>query len=142
MKKYIIYRSTDGLIIGHGTSSDCDDLTVYNDSSQSVLVVDDSTVFNDSSTIHDLGMLLGCSVIDGEIFNPDPSTAPSAEEIEQAWNQLRVKRFGLLSVSDWTQLPDVPLETKNAWSNYRQELRNITNQPGAPFEVTWPTKPL
>jgi len=68
----------------------------------------------------------------------------TAEEIaqrqaeEQAWlngafdramADLRQKRNGLLSSSDWTQLPDTTLTTsqKTAWMNYRTELRNITN---------------
>ena len=68
----------------------------------------------------------------------------SAEEIaqrqaeEQAWlngafdramADLRQRRNGLLSSSDWTQLPDTTLTNaeKTAWMNYRTELRNITN---------------
>jgi hypothetical protein len=47
----------------------------------------------------------------------------------------------LLQSSDWTQLPDVPLETKQAWAIYRQALRDITTQQGYPFEVIWPIKP-
>lgn len=51
------------------------------------------------------------------------------------------KRQILLSGSDWTQLPDVPLETKSAWATYRQALRDITNQPGFPESVLWPNQP-
>ena len=68
----------------------------------------------------------------------------TAEEIaqrqaeEQAWlngafdramADLRQRRNGLLSSSDWTQLPDTTLTTaqKTSWMNYRTELRNITN---------------
>lgn len=50
-------------------------------------------------------------------------------------------RNRLLNQSDWTQLPDVPLATKEAWAIYRQALRNITNQAGFPTQVEWPTKP-
>lgn len=51
------------------------------------------------------------------------------------------RRFKLLSDSDWTQMPDVPLETKAQWAEYRQALRDITLQPGYPINVVWPTKP-
>ena len=51
------------------------------------------------------------------------------------------RRNGLLSASDWTQLPDVPLETRSAWCTYRQALRDITEQPGFPLDVQWPQKP-
>lgn len=43
--------------------------------------------------------------------------------------------------SDWTQLPDVPLATKDAWAAYRQALRDITEQPGYPLDITWPNPP-
>lgn len=47
-----------------------------------------------------------------------------------------------LSASDWTQLPDVPLVTKEAWATYRQALRDITKQPGFPLDIQWPTQPV
>ena len=50
-------------------------------------------------------------------------------------------RHLLLTRSDWTQLPDVPSETKEAWAAYRQALRDITKQTGYPYEINWPTVP-
>ncbi len=54
---------------------------------------------------------------------------------------IKIKRDTLLNSTDWTQLPDVPEETKQKWSVYRQALRDITNQEGYPNTVTWPTEP-
>ena len=51
------------------------------------------------------------------------------------------KRNTLLVESDWTQLPDVPLVTKLAWAEYRQLLRDITDQVNYPSNITWPIKP-
>jgi hypothetical protein len=53
---------------------------------------------------------------------------------------IRAKRNQLLESSDWTQLPDVPPETKTAWATYRQQLRDITAQ-ADPFNITWPIPP-
>lgn len=53
----------------------------------------------------------------------------------------RAERERLLVASDWTQLPDVPLATKEAWATYRQALRDITDQPGFPTEIDWPAAP-
>lgn len=53
---------------------------------------------------------------------------------------IRYKRAALLSASDWTQLPDVPVATKEAWAIYRQALRDVTLQPD-PFSVVWPVAP-
>jgi Phage tail assembly chaperone protein len=53
------------------------------------------------------------------------------------------RRNGLLYASDWTQLPNNPLtpEAQQQWADYRQQLRDITTQPGYPFSVVWPTAP-
>jgi hypothetical protein len=54
---------------------------------------------------------------------------------------VRVERDRLLVECDWTQLPDVPLETRDAWAAYRQALRDLTDQPGFPGTVVWPVPP-
>lgn len=51
------------------------------------------------------------------------------------------QRNVMLSLSDWTQLPDVPLATKEAWATYRQALRDITAQQGYPLNIIWPDRP-
>lgn len=59
---------------------------------------------------------------------------------ETQWPVVRRQRDALLAQSDWTQLPDVPLETKETWATYRQALRDVTLQPD-PFNVVWPVTP-
>ena len=53
---------------------------------------------------------------------------------------VRSQRDSLLVASDWTQVPDAPVD-QAAWRTYRQALRDITTQSGFPHEVTWPVKP-
>ena len=59
---------------------------------------------------------------------------------ETEWPLVRAQRNRLLLESDWTQLPDVPIATKDAWATYRQALRDITEQPD-PFNIVWPVPP-
>ena len=59
---------------------------------------------------------------------------------ETEWPLVRAKRDRLLLESDWTQLPDVPLATKEAWAEYRQQLRDVTFQSDV-FNIQWPEKP-
>jgi hypothetical protein len=59
---------------------------------------------------------------------------------EIVWPTIRTRRDALLAQSDWTQLPDVPLEDKAAWAIYRQALRDVTEQPD-PHNIVWPTPP-
>ena len=53
----------------------------------------------------------------------------NAGAFDRAMADLRQRRNTLLSASDWTQLPDTTLTNaqKQAWMQYRTELRNITN---------------
>lgn len=57
-----------------------------------------------------------------------------------AWQEVRQRRNTMLAASDWTQLPDVPLETKSAWTAYRQALRDVTSQ-ADPLNIEWPQVP-
>ena len=53
---------------------------------------------------------------------------------------IRIERNNLLSLSDWTQLADAPVD-KVKWSEYRQALRDITLQTEFPNKIIWPDKP-
>lgn len=55
--------------------------------------------------------------------------------------QARAKRDALLSASDYYVMPDYPGENLEAVRAYRQALRDLTKQPGFPFEINWPEKP-
>lgn len=70
-------------------------------------------------------------------------TPASPEEVAQRTNDLansvRAERDYLLSQTDWMALTDTTLTP--AWATYRQELRDVTKQPGFPKTVVWPTKP-
>lgn len=63
---------------------------------------------------------------------------PRTEQTQ--WPVVRSRRNAMLSASDWTQLPDVPLATKEAWATYRQALRDVTLQ-ADPFAIVWPVSP-
>jgi hypothetical protein len=53
---------------------------------------------------------------------------------------VRARRKEKLVDTDWTQLQDAPVDSVE-WAAYRQQLRDITNQPGFPDSITWPTEP-
>lgn len=57
-------------------------------------------------------------------------------------DEVRTERNSRLAESDWTQLPDALASVDaRAWASYRQQLRNITEQSGFPWNVEWPVKP-
>jgi hypothetical protein len=89
----------------------------------------DQTIRND-----DLLTLIGSNF---EVY-----VEPTQEEVAaKTANDVRGKRNLLLSISDWTQVSDVPEQTKEKWTQYRQALRDLPEQQGFPFDVVWPTSP-
>lgn len=52
----------------------------------------------------------------------------------------RNERNSKLLASDWTQVADAPVN-RVAWAEYRQQLRDISNEEGFPFNITWPSPP-
>lgn len=73
---------------------------------------------------------------------------PTQEEIDEAAAaQVRMTREIILFtdvdpiVSNPLRWADMATAEQNAWSQYRTDLLNITDQAGFPHNVTWPTKP-
>jgi len=66
-----------------------------------------------------------------------------AENPEAVKESLRPERNRLLAESDWTQLNDSPLPEDKlaAWSAYRQDLRDLTDDIDENGEVELPVKP-
>ena len=62
--------------------------------------------------------------------------------LEQAERRIRSKRDDDLQKTDWIVIKsyergeNIPAE----WELYRQALRDVTDQSGFPYSVTWPTK--
>ena len=61
--------------------------------------------------------------------------------IEFKSEQVRNTRNQLLFATDWTQIGDSPVDS-SIWLEYRQQLRNIPQQSGFPWEVEWPNEPI
>jgi hypothetical protein len=90
-------------------------------------------------------------VVDGNIFDipPKPENFYIFDYSLKQWvpdsvlaaSLVKSKRNALLATSDWTQMPDVEISTKAQWAAYRQALRDVTDQPGYPFSIVWPTPP-
>ena len=90
-------------------------------------------------------------IVNGERiqFTAEEEVARDAEE--KAWadgaparrmQQLRDQRNTLLSETDWMGNSDVTMS--DAWTTYRQALRDITTQTPSDdtlSNITWPTKP-
>jgi hypothetical protein len=88
-----------------------------------------------------------CDLLPGVSGEPNVDKVVDGKLVKQAQPEwmaeelAKAKRNRLLMNSDWTQLPDVPIDTKEVWAAYRQALRDVTDQPGFPFNIVWPVAP-
>jgi hypothetical protein len=73
-------------------------------------------------------------------YNFDQNTKQWVADLG-AWEaDAKQKRQTLLYQSDWTQLSDAPVD-RQAWANYRQHLRDITEQQDFPIKIDWGKSP-
>lgn len=63
------------------------------------------------------------------------------DQIERTWKAVKTYRNQKLRDSDWIcSVTDYVVINKTAWIQYRQQLRDITQQVN-PFTLTWPAEP-
>jgi hypothetical protein len=71
-----------------------------------------------------------------------PATDKQIQERTTACaNDARQKRNQLLARCDWTQLADASTPASASWVAYRQGLRDVPEQRGFPWNITWPEAP-
>jgi hypothetical protein len=100
---------------------------------------------NDTGALFDVAELYS-------IMDADPNTAeyipPTQAELDAvATENVRNQRNYLLTtevdplVSNPLRWADLSTEQQQAWTTYRRDLLDITNQPGFPYNIVWPEKP-
>ena len=91
-----------------------------------------------ANDVEEHGRVLFAELVNGK-YGVIANYIPPSNEVLA--DKVRIERNTLLAQTDWTQAGDVPQATKDAWSTYRQALRDIPQQAGFPVNVTFPTKP-
>lgn len=134
MKNYIVYLDS-GKIIKTGQCIDSD----FHLQGENVI----EGIANDSSQY----------ILNGNIVNmpPKPKEESFFDYEKKQWvldfslqkQLIKNQRDKFLYSCDWTQIPNNPLTPakQEEWAVYRQQLRDITQQSGYPFNVIWPTQP-
>ena len=88
-----------------------------------------------------LGPVFIDQVVDGvTVTAAEQETAYKARMDADHAAAQRTERNKRLSATDWTQLPDSPVDSA-AWATHRQALRDISAQEGFPWTVQWPEAP-
>ena len=72
-------------------------------------------------------------------FLKDIKTAAEveSERLERLTSAARAKRDAMIKETDFYMLPDYPAVPTGV-AEYRQALRDITEQPGFPHSIDWP----
>jgi hypothetical protein len=78
-------------------------------------------------------------VVEGTL-QPLPESVLEERAIAKAWKRLKARRARRLQNSDWTQVPDAPVDAA-AWAVYRQQLRDLPANTTDPRNVEWPEPP-
>lgn len=65
---------------------------------------------------------------------------PDSIDDEMLLKVIRWRRNSLLISSDWTQIPDSAVD-KQAWLEYRQQLRDLPSQNNNPRLIVFPELP-
>ena len=83
------------------------------------------------------------SLVDGNWVITKTIVAMTEDEVAKCSfnkaSQIRAQRDGMLAATDWCALSDVTMSAE--MTAYRQALRDLPDQEGFPYTVTWPTKP-
>jgi len=85
----------------------------------------------------------GYSSIEYKIIDGKPVLKSQDEKltpIDEVWSEFRNTRDIKLQLSDWTQVPDAPVD-QAAWAAYRQQLRDLPDNTEDPRNPVWPTPP-
>jgi hypothetical protein len=123
MYKYSRYNLETGRFTGQGSNSDQDNVSAKDGEGLIDGHYDQSTKM----------------VVDGSVVDI-PAFTVEQEEIDRAWVSLKGSRNMMLQSTDWTQVPDAPVD-QAAWAVYRQELRDLPANTEDPNEVVWPKPP-
>jgi hypothetical protein len=145
MRNYIRFRKDTGKITQTG---------MYPESQANLLVDDEHDVIFASASDHTHYVKNGSIVEYPERPSDDyefdfvseqwVDTKTDEIRAEESLEALRRERNIKLAMSDWTQLPDSPLneEQKAEWAEYRQALRDIPNTGVLSTDlIQWPQTP-
>ena len=123
MYNYSRYNLETGRFTGQGSNSD-----------QANVIARDGEGLIEGHYDHDTQMVFEGAVVD------IPAADLEQEQLAKAWADLTLNRNRLLQSSDWTQVPDAPVDHA-AWATYRQELRDLPENTEDPRNPVWPTRP-
>lgn len=142
MKNYVIYDNS-GLVIRSGTTPELLD-TVFIEPGQTIIEADRLYEIERAAVIN--GNIEEIPQKPGSTYQWNGSawqdTRTQQQVLDQQWQKIRAERDQKLQATDWRVIRavDQGVALEPTWTQYRQALRDITNQLD-PFNIIWPTIP-
>jgi hypothetical protein len=138
------YYSADGRYVQSGFSSELNEVAPEDIPSGCGVyygAVEITDQYHDVVTNRPVSM----GVQPGEFYKFDFPSKQWVPDSAEAARAARARRDALLQQSDWTDTASAPARLGQAlydqWQTYRQALRDVTAQPGYPFDIIWPIPP-
>lgn len=133
---FIFYNKDNGNILGISTNKD----NMLSDGI-GTLETDEQITCNDYYIENDSVIKIPPSPGDNYFF--DYGKKEWVLDNIQLVESINAKRHDLLFGSDWTDTVSAQTRLPNyqQWQDYRQALRDITNQDGFPLNIVWPNPP-
>lgn len=80
-------------------------------------------------------------VLENGVWKKSWAVVQLSDEVAAA--NVRAERDKRIAETDWLVIKNLELNQNvpGKWEVYRQDLRDIPQQPGFPHEITWPVKP-
>ena len=135
MKKIWVINKSTGIIEGSGLIDDSTDMTQY---------ISETSTVTETPPDNNLQIWQNNQWIDRPLQPNDNYEWINGSwqlNLERAAISIRQQRDRLLAKTDWTQGKDILEIVSQKYVEYRQQLRDITNQPSFPEQVTWPQPP-
>ena len=138
MKQFLIYKTATGEILRTGLCADAD--ISFQVQNEQETLLEAAANFKLEYVVDGAVVPLPPKPGDSFVFDYTTKQWVDTRTNDTQWALVRDERNQKLQASDWTQMPDVTIPNKTEWATYRQELRDVTNQPD-PFSIVWPTPP-
>ena len=89
------------------------------------------------------GIVFPISVIGDGTIEEWTDPLPVGEPLPEQYEKVRNQRDALIAKSDWRVIraTETGVAMSQDWTDYRQALRDISNQDRFPVSINWPTEP-
>jgi len=138
---YVVYYKDSGKVFANGSASLVTSVNHFETEETSVLFIENDVDWDECYVDLETLTLVKIDKRPSYSYVLNMDIKQWEKDPELSAREIRLERDRLLANTDWTQNSDVTEATRNLYTEYRQQLRDITTQDSFPESVTWPVAP-